>query len=255
MDLTVDLKGMTALVTGASAGIGRAIALGLARSGAHVAVNYYRTAAGAEETVQQIRDLGGTAFAVKADVGVKAEVTAMMGEVTAQLGNRLDILVNNAGDLIERCPIASLSEEMWDRVLDVNLKSVFLVSQAALPLMKPHRKGRIINISSIAGQDGGGLGAAHYATAKGGAIVLTKALAKEFAPDGITVNAIAPGLIATRYHERYSTPESRQRMLNNIPVGREGTVEDIVGAVLFLCSNASSYVTGETIKINGGMRV
>jgi 3-oxoacyl-[acyl-carrier protein] reductase len=255
MDLTVNLKGTHVLVTGGSAGIGRAIALEFARNGATVAVHYFRTHEGAEQTVQQIHDLGGNAFMVKADVAVKADVDGMIREVDKRFTGKLDVLVNNAGDLIERCPIAMMSEETWDRVIDVNLKSVFLVSQAVLPMMKAQKKGRIINISSIAGQDGGGLGAAHYSAAKGGVIVLTKGMAKEFATLGITVNAIAPGLIATRYHERYSTPENRQRMLNNIPLSREGTVDDIAGAVLFLASDAASYITGETLKVNGGMRV
>jgi 3-oxoacyl-[acyl-carrier protein] reductase len=253
MDLSVNLHGKTALITGGSAGIGRTLALALARNGAAVAVNYYKTPEGAQETVDLIKKLGGKAFAVQADVAIKADVERMVQEVATGLDGRLDILINNAGDLIQRCPIADLSEDLWDRVIDVNLKSIFLVGQAALPIMKQRQYGRIVNMASVAGQDGGGRGAGHYAAAKAGVIAFTKSMAKEFAPSGITVNALAPGLIATRYHDRYSSAEMRQRTVSNIPLGREGTPDDVTGAVLFLVSDAASYITGHTINVNGGL--
>jgi 3-oxoacyl-[acyl-carrier protein] reductase len=253
MDLTVKLHGKTALITGGSAGIGRTLALALAQSGAAVAVTYYKTPEGAQETVDLIKKQGGIAFAVQADVSVKADVERMMDTVSKGFEGRLDILINNAGDLIQRAPIADLSEDTWDRVIDVNLKSIFLVGQAALPMMTHGQYGRIINMASVAGQDGGGRGAGHYAAAKAGVIAFTKSMAKEFAASGITVNALAPGLIATRYHDRYSTAEMRQRTVNNIPLGREGTPDDVVGAVLFLASDSASYITGHTININGGL--
>src|SRR5437763_1630061 len=157
MDLTVNLHGKTALVTGGSAGIGRAIALALAQNGAAVAVNYYKTKEGAQETVDLITKQGGQAFAVQADVSVKADVDSMIQYVYTGFDGRLDILINNAGDLIQRCPIADLTEELWDRVIDVNLKSVFLVGQAVLPIMRERGYGRIVNMASVAGQDGGGM--------------------------------------------------------------------------------------------------
>jgi 3-oxoacyl-[acyl-carrier protein] reductase len=253
IDLTVNLHGKTALVTGGSAGIGRAIAQRLAQNGAAVAVSYYQTKDGAEETVTLIQDQGGKAFPVQADVSVKADVDRLVQEVAAGFDGRLDILINNAGDLIQRCPIADMTQELWDRVIDVNLKSVFLVGQAVLPIMKQRGYGRIVNMASVAGQDGGGMGAGHYAAAKAGVIAFTKSMAKEFARSGITVNALAPGLIATRYHDRYSTTEMRQRMVNNAPLAREGTPDDVAGAVLFLVSDSASYITGHTININGGL--
>jgi len=250
--LQVDLSGKAALVTGSSTGIGRAIALAFARNGADVAVNYCQSADAAKEVGDEIKAMGHKSVVVQADVSQKAEVEKLFAEVDAALGPRLDILVNNAGSLIQRAPTAEMTEETFDRVMAVNFKSVFLCSQAAIPRL-PDGAGRVINTSSIAARNGGGPGAGVYAAAKAAVSCLTKSLAKELAPRGITVNGIAPGVIATPFHERFSTPERMERFKERTPLGRNGVAEDIVGAALFLVSPEASFLTGEMIEVNGGM--
>ena len=252
MVLHVDLSGKTALVTGASTGIGRAIALAFAENGADVAVNYCSSQEAAEEVGARVEAMGRKAVVVQADVSQKADVERLFAEVEAALGRRLDILVCNAGSLVRRELVAEMSEETFDRVVAVNFKSVFLCCQAALPRL-PDGSGRAIAISSIAARNAGAAGAAIYASAKAAVSCFVKALAKELAPRGITVNGIAPGVIATPFHERFSTPERMEQFKANTPIGRLGQAEDIVGAALFLASEAASFVTGETIEVNGGM--
>ncbi len=246
------LKGQVALITGASSGIGRATAEVMAREGARVAVNYLKNQKGAEEAVEAIRKAGGEALAVRADVSRQDGVHSLVAAVRKQWG-RIDILVNNAGDLIARRTLADMTVEYWDQIMDLNLKSVFLCTQAVWEEMAARKSGCIINVSSIAGRNGGGLGAAAYAAAKGGLLTYTKGLAKELAPHGIRVNGIAPGVIATPYHERYSPPELMARMVATIPLGRPGTSEEIADVILFLASPASRYILGETVEVNGGM--
>jgi 3-oxoacyl-[acyl-carrier protein] reductase len=166
---------------------------------------------------------------------------------------QIDILVNNAGDLLARRTLADMTEDYWDRVMALNLKSVFLCVKAVWEEMAARHRGCVINVSSIAGRNGGGPGAAAYAAAKGGLITYTKGLAKELAPLGIRVNAVAPGVIATPYHERYSPPELFQKYVAAIPMGRAGTSEDVAEVIVFLASAAARYITGETIEVNGGM--
>ncbi len=252
--LTIDLSGKTALVTGAGAGIGAAVAVELARTGAFVVLNYRHNEGGAHETLSQIEQQGGRGLVVKADVSKAAEVERLMGEVEAKTG-RLDILVNNAGGLIERCQLADMSETLWDEVMDINLKSTFLCSKAALPLMKGRGWGRIINMSSMAAHEGGGYGAGAYAASKAAIISLTKALAKEVADQGITVNCVAPGLINTAFQDNFTSPDSRLATVKNTPLGREGQSPDVATAVLFLASDLAAFITGETININGGLRM
>lgn len=247
-----DLSGKVALVTGASSGIGRATAVALAEAGAAVAVNYHRNEAGAEEAKQEIVSAGGRAMAVHADVTVSADVRRMVDEAVAAFGP-IDILVNNAGSLVERLRLLELTEARWDEVIDLNLKSAFLCAQAVAALMIRRGSGVIVNVTSIAGRNGGALGAIHYATAKGGMITMTKGLAKELAPHGIRVNAVSPGVIATPFHEQFSTPEAIRNFVNNIPLGRVGAPEEVAKTILFLVSESSSYLVGETIEVNGGM--
>ncbi len=246
------LEGQVALITGASSGIGRATAEAFAREGATVAVNYCKNQSGADQAVETIRKMGREALAVKADVTRSAEVKQMMEAVLRKWG-RIDILVNNAGELLARRTLADMTEEYWDQVINLNLKSVFLCVQAIWRHMAERKSGCIINVASIAGRNGGGLGAAAYSAAKGGMITYTKALAKELAPHGIRVNAINPGVIATPYHERYSPPEVFQKFIAAIPMGRAGTSEEVADVIVFLASPAARYMTGEAVEVNGGM--
>lgn len=247
----LDMTGKVALVTGASSGIGAATALLLAEQGASVAINYNRNEAGANEVLQQITAAGGKAIVIQADVTKSAEVRAMVERTTNELGP-VDILVNNAGSLVERMKLLELTEERWDDVMNLNLKSVLVCTQAAVPSMIERKSGSIVNLTSIAGRNGGGPGAMHYATAKGGLITLTKGMAKELAPHGIRVNSVAPGVIDTPFHETFSTPEMIQAFINTIPMGRLGTSEETAKVIVFLASDAASYICGETIEVNGG---
>jgi len=245
-------RDQVALITGASSGIGRATAEAMAREGARVGVNYCKNQAGAEQTAESIRKAGGEALVVRADVTHAAEVLAMVDAVRREWG-RIDILVNNAGDLLARRSLTDMTEEYWDQIMALNLKSVFLCVRAVWQEMAERKAGCIINVSSIAGRNGGGPGAAAYAAAKGGLLTYTKGLAKELAPHGVRVNGIAPGVIATPYHERYSPGEVFQRFIASIPLGRAGTSEEIADVIVFLASPAARYITGETIEVNGGM--
>ena len=246
------LQGQVALITGASSGIGRATAEAMARDGARVAVNFHKNQAGAEQAVAKILSAGGDAFAFRADVTRAAEVESMVSAVRHRWG-RVDILVNNAGDLLARRTLADMTEEYWDQIMALNLKSVFLCVKAVWEEMAAHKSGCIINVTSIAARNGGGPGAAAYAAAKGGLLTYTKGLAKELAPHGVRVNGIAPGVIATPYHERYSPGEVFQRFISSIPMGRAGTSEEVAEVIVFLASPAARYITGETLEVNGGM--
>lgn len=246
-----DMSGRSALVTGASTGIGRWAAVALAECGAAVAVNYHKNQAGAEETKKMIDEMGGHAVILQADVSAKAGAQALAAAARAELG-AIDILVNNAGDLIGRCSLLEFSEELWDRVMNLNFKSILFCSQTVMQEMMDRRSGTIINVGSIAGHHGGGPGAGVYAAAKAGVACLTKGLAKELAPYGIRVNAVAPGVIDTPFHERMSTPELMKQFVASIPLGRVGTSEECGRVIAFLASDAASYIHGEMIEINGG---
>jgi len=241
------------IVTGASLGIGKATALEFAKSGASVVVNYFQSKDSAEQIVKKINSDGGKAVAVQADVSKSEDVQQLIKITQDTFGERIDILINNAGSLIERRSIQEMTEDLWNETMDVNLKSVYLCSNAIIPLMKKNNYGRIINISSIAARNGGGVGATHYSASKAAVLTFTKGLAKELANTGITVNAVAPGVITTPFHDKFSTKEIRNGFKKAIPLGREGTPEEIAWAVLFLASEFSSYMLGETIEVNGGL--
>ena len=240
-----------AWVTGSSTGIGAASAVALAEQGCRVAVHYNRSEDEAREVVERISSAGGEAMLVGGDVADAGEVERMAGEIEDRYG-RLDILVNNAGSLIERRSFSEMTEDLWDRVMEVNLKSVFLCSQAVLPTMKRQGEGRIVNVTSVAARNGGGPGSAAYAAAKGGVSTLTRAMAKELVSENILVNGVAPGVITTPFHERFTPPEIRERMTAGIPIGREGTPGEVAGTVVFLASPAADYLVGEIIEVNGG---
>jgi len=252
VSINSSLNGEVALVTGASSGIGAATAKLMASNGARVAINFHQNKKGAETTRDEIVAVGGTAIVVQADVKQATEVDSLVKRTQDELGP-IDILVNNAGSLIERLRILELTEERWDEVIDLNLKSAFLCCRAVAASMMERKSGAIINVSSIAGRTGGALGSIHYSTAKGGIITFTKGLAKELAPFGVRVNAVSPGVIDTHYHEQFSTPEMMKGYVAGIPLGRVGNPEEVASVICFLASSASSYLAGETIEINGGM--
>ncbi len=243
------LEGKVAVVTGASRGIGRAIALKLADEGAKVVVNYSGSQAKAEEVVAMIQENGGEAIAVQASVSQTEEVTALMNTAIKTFGT-LDILVNNAGITRDNL-LMRMKEDEWDDVLNTNLKGVFLCTKAVTRQMMKQRAGRIINISSIVGV-AGNAGQANYVAAKAGVIGLTKTTAKELASRNILVNAIAPGFIETEMTDQL--PEDiKQGMLTEIPLAKLGQPEDIAKAVAFLASDEANYMTGQTLHIDGGM--
>jgi 3-oxoacyl-[acyl-carrier protein] reductase len=243
------LAGKAALVTGASRGIGRAIALELARQGAKVAVNYAGSEGKANEVVDEIKANGGEAFAIKADVSKQADVTEMVKSVISAFGS-LDILVNNAGITRDNL-LMRMKEEEWDAVINTNLKGVFHCTKAVSRQMMKQRAGCIINIASIVGVSGNA-GQANYVAAKAGVIGLTKTTAKELAARNITVNAVAPGFITTDMTDEL-TAELREEMLKQIPLSRMGEPEDIAKVVRFLASSDSNYMTGQTLHVDGGM--
>jgi len=247
----LDMTGKTALVTGASSGIGAATALVLADLGARVAVGYYRNERGAAEVCEAIGRAGGTAVAMRADVRRLEEIEPLVGRVERELGP-VDILVNNAGSLVKRQPVRDLSAELWDEIMDLNLKSAAFCSRAVVAGMAERKRGAIINVVSIAGRNGGGPGAGPYSTAKGGLITFTKALARELAPYGVRVNAVSPGIIDTPFHEVFSTPETIANFVKGIPLGRVGKAAECATAIAFLASDAASYIVGETLEVNGG---
>jgi 3-oxoacyl-[acyl-carrier protein] reductase len=245
------LTGKVALVTGASSGIGAATATLFAELGARVAIGYHGNRKGAELVQSQILLAGGEAMICHADIAQEAGIKSLIGQVVSALGP-VDILVNNAGSLLERLPILKLTEERWDAVMDLNLKGAVLCSQAVAASMIERKSGSIINIGSIAGRNGGGLGAGPYAVAKGGLMVFTKSLAKELAPHGIRVNCVSPGVIDTPFHETFSTPEMMSNFVKAIPLGRVGAPIECAKVIAFLASDAASYVVGQSIEVNGG---
>jgi NAD(P)-dependent dehydrogenase (short-subunit alcohol dehydrogenase family) len=243
-----ELEGKVALVTGGSRGIGAGIALALSEAGARVGVNFENQKEKAEAIVAQIIDAGGEAYPFQADVSEKKQVASLLKDIHSQFGG-VDILINNAG-IHQHLTIDALSFEDWDHVVSVNIDSAFLLTKGVLPYMKEKGWGRIVNISSLSGFAGTTV-ECHYATSKAGLIGFTKAIALETATFGVTVNAISPGAIETDMLDA-TTEEKRRDRLSQIPVGRLGQPEDIAHAVLFLVSPMASFITGETIHVNGG---
>ncbi len=243
------LSGRVALVTGGSRGIGRAICEALADAGAAVAINYQGSERAAREVAREIAEAGGVADIFQADVSQREEVQRMKKQVVARFG-RVDLLVNNAGITRDRT-FVRMDEEAWAAVLSVNLNGVFYCTKAFLDGMLERRYGRIVHISSIVGQTGN-YGQANYAAAKAALLGFTKTLAKELATKGITVNAVAPGFIETEMVAAVPE-ETRGKIVKQIPMGRLGTAQEVAKGVLFLLSDDASYITGQTLNVNGGM--
>ena len=248
-----DIKGKVALVTGASTGIGAAVAKAFGARGAKVVVHYNQSEAPAQAVVAKIKASGGDAVAIQADVRDSAAIKTCVAETVKAFG-RIDILVNNAGSLVQRAPIAEFTDALFDDILHINARSVLAFCREVVPLMRAQGGGgNIINVTSVAARNGGGPGAYLYAGAKGFVSTATHGLAKELAPDHIRVNAVAPGVILTPFHDRFSSAQMLETFKNSIPMGRLGTTEECVGAFLYLASDQmSGYVTGQILEVNGG---
>ena len=246
-----DLKGKKVLVTGSSSGIGAATAELFARQGCFVGVHYFRTKDGGEKTLETVKQYSDGCL-LRADMRDESQVAAIMTEFVEQAGG-LDILINNAGTLLGRVDIETMPLEHFEDEFATNTRSTFLATRAAMPYLK-QTKGCIVNIGSIAGHNGGGGGSGIYASAKAAVHTMTISMAKEFSKYGIRVNSVLPGLIETRFHEKFSTPERREKVAAETPRKRNGTAEDVAKAILFLASDdAAGFITGEYIAVNGGL--
>jgi 3-oxoacyl-[acyl-carrier protein] reductase len=247
-----DLKQRVALVTGASTGIGAAVARGFGAQGMKVAVHYNQSEGPAKEVAAAIKASGGEAVLVQADVRDSDAIKKAVQQV-AQAFGRIDVLVNNAGSLVKRVPIGDFSDELFDEVLHINARSMLAFCREAVPLMRKSGGGSIVNVTSVAARHGGGPGAFLYAGAKGFVSTATRGLAKELVGDKIRVNAVAPGVIVTPFHDRFSTAQMLESFKGTIPMGRLGTADECVGAFLYLASESlSGYLTGQIIEVNGG---
>ena len=250
LERSFGLKGRRAVVTGAGRGIGRAVAEALASVGAEVCVHFNTSGTEAGQTVERIVANGGNAWSFKADLTDSAQAAGLFSAVAERWG-ALDILVNNAGDLVQRSAIADMPDELVDRIVRINLHTTVFSCRAAIPLLRKGRSASIVNLSSIATHTGGAGGAILYAAVKAAVHTLTRGLAKELAP-GVRVNAIAPGVVLTDFHKRHSSPAQLEAFEKSTPLGRLGKAEDMSAAVVFLCGDGASFVTGEVIELNGG---
>jgi 3-oxoacyl-[acyl-carrier protein] reductase len=247
-----DLKGKSILITGASTGIGAAAAEAFGTHGARVAVHYNSSRAEAEKTAAAVEKAGGKAVLVQGNLAQSAACKDVVEKTVAAFG-RVDVLINNAGGLIQRVPVETVTDELFDQVLFLNVRSVLMCISAAVPHMRKHGGGSIINVSSVAARHGGGPGAVLYAGSKGFVSTATRGLAKELVKDKIRVNAVAPGVITTPFHDRYSTPQMLEGFKATIPMNRIGTPDECAGAFVFLASETmSGYMTGQILEVNGG---
>lgn len=244
------LYNKVAIVTGGARDIGRAVSVKLAIEGAKVVVNYFHNKEEADETLRLINQAGGTAIAVQGDMTKAEDVKRIVEETVAAYGDKIDILVNIAGGIIGRKKITEQDEAWYDTLMDVNFKTVWFCTREVVPHMQSGAS--IVNFSSLAARDGGGAGASLYAASKAAVSTFTRAMAKELGPQGIRVNALCPGTIATSFHDRFNTPENRERAKGSYALRREGTAEECADLVVYLASDDSSYITGNNIDINGG---
>jgi 3-oxoacyl-[acyl-carrier protein] reductase len=246
-----DLAGKAVLITGGSTGIGAALVRAFAAQGSRVALHYNASADAAEALAAEIGDQGGEVFPVRGDVSVSADVERIVATTAEKFGG-LDGLVNNAGSMLGRISYADVSDEHYDQVMNLNARSVIVACRAAIPWLQ-RNGGFIINTTSIAARNGGGVGAGLYGSSKAFVSNVTRGMARELIGSRIRVNAVAPGVIVTPFHDRYSSQEQLEAMRATIPIGRLGTPEDCVGAYLFLASELmSSFVVGQTLEVNGG---
>jgi len=245
------LKDKVAIVTGGGRDIGREVSKRLAREGARVVINFANDEASAMETLKAVQDAGGEAIIHRADVSTAAGVEGLVAAACAAFGDRIDILVNLAGGMVQRRPLAEIDEAFFDMVMNLNLKSAYLTTRAVVPHMAAG--GVILNFSSQAGRDGGGPGASIYATSKGAIMTFTRAMAKEFGPLGIRVNALCPGMISTRFHDTFTKDEVRKAVAGSTPLRREGNPEEVAATVAFLVSEDAAFISGANIDINGGL--
>jgi len=251
--LSNELSGQTALVTGASRGIGAASAIALAKAGAsRVVIHYNSYRQGADEVLAAVREAGAEGTAIKANLAELDGINECL-RLIRETCPEVDILVNNAGSLVRRAPLSNCTPETYDQVMNLNVKSVWQITQAVAPAMIAKSSGVIINLSSIAARNGGGPGATVYAAAKAAVSAMTKGMAKELAPHGIRVNAISPGTVDNYFHEQFSSREMLDNVVKMTPLGRLATNEDMADVVVFLCTDPSRYVIGQTIELNGGM--
>jgi 3-oxoacyl-[acyl-carrier protein] reductase len=247
-----DLRGKACLVTGASTGIGAAVARALGGQGASVAVHYHRSADEARRVADDVRAGGGQAVVLQGDVGDPGIAGRLVADTVAAFG-RLDVLINNAGGPLRRVDFVETPDELYDELMDLNFRSDFATCRAAVPRFRGQGSGTIINTTSVAARHGGGPGALVYAAAKAAVSSLTRGLAKELAPHRIRVNAISPGVVLTPIHERLSSPAVMEAFIRQVPLGRAAAADECVGAFLFLASERlSSYVTGQVLEVNGG---
>jgi 3-oxoacyl-[acyl-carrier protein] reductase len=244
------MNNKVAVVTGGSRDIGKHVSLKLAAAGVKVCLNYFGNKQFANDTVAEIKSNGGEAIAVYADVTKSTDVQKLIERCTTAYGDTIHILVNVAGGIIGRKDLPDIDEAFWDSVMDVNLKSVYLVTKETVPYMK--NGGAIVNFSSQAARDGGGFGALAYSAAKGGVLTLTRGLAKNLGPKGIRVNCVSPGLINTTFHDKFTKPEVRTNAAAANPLKREGEAAEVADLVVFLAGESSSFINGESVEINGG---
>lgn len=247
-----EFQGLTALVTGASRGIGAETAFALANHGAFTLVHYHTGEAPAAAVLERIRQAGGDGALLAADLSSTDGIHEFL-ERLRQTGRPIDILVNNAGSLIQRTLFLDFTEELWNRVFVLNLTSAFLISQAVLRGMVERKRGVIVNVSSAAARNGGGIGATAYAASKGAMSLMTKGMAKEFGPLGIRVNAVSPGVIDTDYHRNFSSAAVLEGVIKATPMGRLGTSDEVADVIVFLSSPAARFIQGQVIEVNGGL--
>jgi len=245
------LNGKVAIVTGGARDIGRAVSVKLAKEGAKVVVNFYESEADAKTTLEEIKKVGGEGIIVYGDMTNQSDIDNMIDKSKEAFGDSVDILVNVAGGLFARKTIEEIDDNFYNLLMNVNFKSVVLVTKAVRPLMG--KGGSIVNFASQAARDGGGPGASLYAASKGAVMTFTRGMAKEFGPSGIRVNALCPGMIATKFHDDFTKNEVREKVAAGTPLRREGNAPEVADLVVYLASDESSFLTGNNIDINGGL--